>query len=252
MEQLIKNLVRGAGAIIRDGFRKELQINHKKGHWDVVTQYDLAADKFVTDRIKKQFPKHSILSEESGAVGQGKNVWIIDPLDGTRNFSRGIPQFCSIIAYVHGGRLELGAIYDPIHDELFFAKKGKGATLNGKVIHVSQTEKLDFAHFAIDIVIDYASKDLQKKVQNMWASENLWNVSFACAGVNLAYTAASRTDASLMFGGNAWDYAAGCLIAQEAGGKVTDLKGRAYHWKSKEVVIANRILHNQIISYLNP
>lgn len=250
MVQFIKNLARGAGKILKDGFRKEIEINHKKGHWDVVTQYDLAADKFIQGRIKKKYPKHAILSEESGQIGKGSNLWIIDPLDGTRNFSRGIAQFCTIIGYVHGGKLELGAIYDPIRDELFYAQRGRGARLNGKVINVSSAESLDFAHFAADIVIDATSSSLRRKIERMSVKESLWNLSFASAGINLVYTAAGRTDASLMLGGNPWDYAAGCLIAAEAGAKVTDLKGNLYRWTFDELVAANPKVHREILDYL--
>src|SRR3989338_3076332 len=119
MQSFIKNLAKGAGDILRDGFRKEIEINHKKGHWDVVTQYDLASDKYIQDRIKKKFPSHGILSEEGVDIKNKKNLWIIDPLDGTRNFSRGIPIFCTTFSFIKNGVLEYGVTYDPIHDELF-------------------------------------------------------------------------------------------------------------------------------------
>src|SRR3989344_4283065 len=250
MEQFIKNLARGAGAILKEGFHKELQINHKKGYWDVVTQYDLAADKYIQDRIKKKFPKHSILSEETGGSRKGQNIWVIDPLDGTRNFSRGTPLFCTIIAFIKNGKTELGAIYDPIKDELFYAQRGKGAALNGKAIDILKPDTLAHSMAGFDWHVIDTTARIRHKINNLIYNERLWYMALGSAGLDLGYLAAGRFDFGLLNGAHPWDYAAGILIAREAGAKVTDFRGHFAVWDSKQVVAASPKLHKQIMQYL--
>src|SRR3989338_7275566 len=148
MERFIKNLAKGAGAIVREGFRTKLKISIKDTPWDLLTEYDLASEKYIIDRIAKKFPNHGILGEESGQIRSGKHLWIIDPIDGTTAFTRGIAQFAVVISFVKNNNIEMSVVYDPIADELFFAKRGKGAFLNGKKITVSGKSDLDHAWIA--------------------------------------------------------------------------------------------------------
>lgn len=235
---------------MRDGFRKEIEINHKKGHWDVVTQYDLAADKFIQDRIKRKFPKHSILSEETGGRRSAGDLWIIDPLDGTRNFSRGIPTFCTSIAYAKNGKQILGAIYDPVHDELFFAQKDKVATLNGKKISVAAVDDPEFALCSVAWNSSSSTAKEVARLQKFIAKTRIWNSSISSGALALAYVACGRYDFDIMLKAYPWDYAAGVLIAREAGAIVTELDGKNYTLHSECTVTANPKLHKMIIQAL--
>jgi|SRR3989338_332272 len=250
MQSFIKNLAKGAGDILRDGFRKEIEINHKTGHWDVVTQYDLASDKYIQDRIKRKFPKHSILSEETGREGKSDNLWIIDPLDGTRNFSRGVPFFCVSISFVKKNQLLYGAIYDPIHDELFLAERGRGATLNGKSIRVSPTIFLDSAMAAVLWHSNVVSEKLIKDLQSLARRHKFWNTTVCSAALSMVYVACGKLDLFVSKGAYPWDYSAAALIVQEAGGKISNFQSSPYKWNFDEVVAANSTLHKLIIEEL--
>src|SRR3990167_4034173 len=163
MEQFIKNLTRGAGAILRDGFRRKFKVKIKSAFYDLVTEYDLLSDKYITERIAKKYPTHGILSEESGHNGKRKNLWVIDPMDGTHAFAHGVPQFAVSIAFVSNDILKYAALYDPMQDELFYAAKGKGAFVNGKRTSVNIAEKLNFATVATYIRVGGTAVDGSKK-----------------------------------------------------------------------------------------
>ena len=248
MEQFIKNLARGAGAILRDGFGKKLQITAKGNFWDFATQYDYASEKFIVEKIRAKYPGHGILGEEQGPSGSKKEFWLIDPLDGTRNFSRGIPYFCVLIAYIKNNQILLGTVYDAVHNQLFFAKKHGGAYLNGKKIRVGPVDKLESTMAAT--AWSHSSKTLSRKIQNMMLQNEIWNNSLCTGGLTLAYVASGMLDFDLRSFGQPWDYAAGALLVQEAGGKVSDINGKPYRWDAKSVIAANPVLHKKIIEAL--
>jgi len=250
MEQFIKNLAKGAGAILREGFGKELQITEKGSFWNFATQYDYAAEKFVIEKIRSKYPSHGILGEESGHQGSKKQFWLIDPLDGTRNFSRGLPFFCVLIAFIRDGKVVLGTVYDPTHDEMFFAKRNSGAYLNGKRIHVGPVDKLESAMASTSWNAETSPKKVSGKIQNMILQKQIWNNSICSGGLTLAYVAAGRLDFDLSSFGQPWDYAPGALLVQEAGGKITGLDGKPYRWDSKSVIAANPTLHKKILAEL--
>jgi len=138
----IENLARQAGSILRNGYSKEHEVSYK-GVIDLVTEIDHQSEAFLLGEVQKDFPTHHILSEESGVIqGSDEHIWYIDPLDGTVNYAHNIPIFSVSIAYAYRGKLALGAVYDPMRDEMFLAERGKGATLNGKRIHPSSTVEL--------------------------------------------------------------------------------------------------------------
>src|SRR3989344_3617810 len=219
MEQFIKNLAKGAGQILRQGFKQEIQIKQKQGHWDPVTQYDLAVDKFIQDRVRKKFPSH------------------------------GIFYFCFSIAYAKSGVLSAAAVYDPMQDELFFAAKNKGAFLNGKKITVSPISSpehaLDVSDFNSSV-----SVAMKKKVHRFHLKTNAWSIHKGASALDLANTAAGRFDFAIQIGAYPWDYSAAGLILKEAGAKTTDLKGKPYRWDSKEIIAANPKLHPKILKLL--
>jgi myo-inositol-1(or 4)-monophosphatase len=251
METFIKNLAKGAGAILREGFGKKLRIKEKNGFWDITTQYDLAAEKFVADKLHKRFPGHGILGEETGFKGDKNQFWIVDPLDGTRNFARGIPVFCTMLAFVKHGRIEVGAVYDPIHDEYFFATKGRGAFLNNQRIRVNSVDKIESSLAAIVWGRDRPSPTLSQKLQRLILDFDIWDNSLASGGLTLAWVAAGRIDFDINTIGEIWDYAPGALIAGEAGAKVTDIFGKSYKWNSESIFAANPVLHSKIMKELS-
>ena len=138
----LERLARGAGEILRNGYNKDHTV-HYKGTIDLVTETDHASEAFLIGEIQSRFPDSHIIAEESGETkGDNEGIWYIDPLDGTVNYSHHIPVFCVSIAYAANGIVKLGAVYDPLRDEMFLAERGKGASLNGKAIHASSTTEL--------------------------------------------------------------------------------------------------------------
>ena len=138
----LENMARAAGAILRNGYAKEHQVNYK-GVIDLVTEIDHQSEAYLLGEVQKRFSDHHIFSEESGIIqGDVDHIWYIDPLDGTVNYAHNIPIFCVSIAYAFNGTLKLGAVYDPMRDEMFLAERGQGATLNGKSLRVSSIAEL--------------------------------------------------------------------------------------------------------------
>jgi len=255
MERFIKNLARGAGAVLRDGFHTKFAVSTKSASFDFVTEYDLASEKFIIDRIRKKYPKHGIIGEESGEVVHGKkDFWLIDPLDGTHAFVKGIPQFGVSIAYVKSGQVHLGAVYDPMQDELFFAKAGHGAFLENRRIEIAHRKDLAHANIVsmIRSNLDASTrKRILKHVYNKIIIEHMmWTDRMSSAALCGAYVASGRFDFMVSMGLRPWDYAAAALLVVEAGGKVTDFDDKKYSWKKDEFVAGNRVLHKKILKLL--
>ncbi len=220
---------RVAGTIIARGFENRSDLaTEAKGANDYVTQIDKDAEQAIIQKIQQSYPDHSFLGEESGETS-GKEAdfqWIIDPLDGTTNFVKGIPHFSVSIALLHKGRLELGVVFDPIRGELFTASRGQGAQLNGYRIRVSKPRDLSETVLATGL-------PFKNKSQFGEYALSLNKIFHECgdirrsgsAALDMAYVAAGRHDGYWERGIKAWDIAAGELIVREAGGLVTDYKG---------------------------
>ena len=219
---------RKAGSIINraslDG--GPLDVRSKRAN-DFVTRVDQAAEQAIIDTVRKAYPDHGFLAEESGASGDtAEHVWIIDPLDGTTNFIHGFPQYCVSIGVRHRGALAHAVVYDPNRNELFTASKGRGAFLNDRRIRVSQQVKLNDAL----VGTGFPFRELDRLELY---SRQLQSMMKTCAGVrragaaalDLAYVACGRLDAFWELGLSPWDMAAGALLITEAGGLVGDLKG---------------------------
>jgi myo-inositol-1(or 4)-monophosphatase len=191
-----------------------------KGPQDYLTETDGEVERLIRARITKNFWRDSFFGEEGG--GQfGRDVWVVDPIDGTANFARGIPHFCVSIAFVRDLRVEIGVIYDPVHDELYAARRGHGATRNGKPIHVSNTADLARATLEIGWSSRLPPEPYTKLVHEMKVAGA--NVRRAGSGtLGLAYTADGRQDAYCELHINSWDALAGLLLIEEAGGFVND------------------------------
>lgn len=247
---------RSAGTVISRAFEQHDKIEiESKGDNDFVTNVDRSAEQAIIDTIKKSYPKHTIISEECGELKGEDNdyQWIIDPLDGTTNFIKGIPHFSVSIALKVKGKLDQAVIYDPIRGELFSASRGKGAQLNGFRIRVQQHKELTgtilatgFPHKQKHHLDAYMNmfKDLFSQTSDMRRAGS--------AALDLAYVAAGRVDGYFELGLKPWDTAAGELLVIEAGGLVTDLNGGHEHSTSGNIVAASGRLLKEIVQTIRP
>ncbi len=243
---------KAAGKIILSHYGKLHYVRLKSPALGIVTEADLQAQKKIKKIILKDFPKAKFFAEEDKVHKARDKAWLVDPLDGTANFHRGLPLFAVSIGLVRDRNPVLGVIYVPITKELFYAEKGKGAFLNGKRIHVSKIK--NFKDTIFDVPISNR-KGLRKK-HSIYFKRLLKIMGTiritGSAAIRLAYIAAGRMDAYIEFGMHPWDWAAGAIILQEAGGKITDFKGKTFHiYRDREIVATNGKLHSQIIKELN-
>lgn len=223
---------------------------HKKGRHDVVTKADYAANKIIIGQIKRVFPDHDILSEETGSEDNPDVYkWVIDPLDGTTNYTIKNPLFCTAISLVCKKDILLSVIYAPFLKEFYYAEKGKGAFLNGKRIKVSRKKDLKKAlvlvgrshHKISHLNFSRVQKKLWKDVLNMrWLGSG---------SLDLAYTAVGRVEACLLVPPDIfqWDSLAGVLLVREAGGKVTNFSGEDWNFKQRGVIASNGKIHKELL-----
>jgi len=235
----LERLARGAGQILRDGYSKEHTVQYK-GTIDLVTEIDHASEAFLIGEIQSQFPDSHIIAEESGeTVGENEGVWLIDPLDGTVNYAHHIPVFSVCIAYAVKGIVMLGAVYDPLRDEMFLAERGKGAFLNGKPIHVSETTELQKSL----LVTGFPYDTWDTKLDNFKYFERLAKKTqgvrrLGSAALDGCYVASGRFDGFWEFALRPWDIAAAGLIAEEAGARVTKIDGSVDYLSSPISILA--------------
>lgn len=255
-EQLTKTLVdcvKEAGGILLD-YHNRFKTLHvqSKGSFDFVTEADLAAQEAIIRLIRSRHPEHDILAEEDRTIpGQSVTRWLVDPLDGTTNFIHGFPVFAVSIALEHKGTVVLAAVYDPCRNELFFAQKGQGATLNGHPIAVSTRQKLKEALVATafpwrekSILSVYLKGFTQvfKRVSDIRRS--------GAAALDLAYVACGRCEGYWELGLSPWDIAAGHLLVKEAGGSISDFTGGGDHIWTGDVVAGNQALHEFLLKII--
>lgn len=234
-----------AGKLLVDNFGKITKIE-SKGDRDLVTNLDKEAEKIIVDKIRAKFPVHGIIGEESGKLGGDQEwLWIIDPLDGTHNFIRGINIFGVSIGIVRKEEFVGGIIYMPVEDELYAAEKGGGAYKNNKKIFVSSTKELKECSISFDSSIRY-SPDIMLKVLGRLAKET-FNVRMLGSSVRvLSYIAEGKLDFAVEFHDRPWDFSGGVCIIEEAGGKLTDLKGRSLTYKTIGYTASNRVTHEKV------
>lgn len=219
-----------------------------KGDYDLVTAADRASEQLVIKRLKERFPEHGIVAEEGGrAEMQAELRWYVDPLDGTTNFAHGFPMWNVTLALARKGEVIAGVIYDPLNRELFAAERGAGARLNGAPIHVSKTPVLNDAlvstgfpsrkrHLNVNIHFYYQLAMITHGVRRGGS-----------AALDLAYTACGRLEAFWEFGLNPWDMAAGTLLVEEAGGKVSGMRGEPLDLHGRYVLADNRLIHQETL-----
>ncbi len=222
-----------------------------KGRNDFVSQVDREAESTIIDVIRKAYPSHAILAEESGAHGQDDFVWIIDPLDGTTNFLHGFPQFAVSIGVQNRGLMEQAVVYDPLRQELFTASRGNGAQLNNRRIRVSRTPGLEGA--LLGTGFPFRSQEHLDRYLNMFRmflQETAGVRRAGAAALDLAYVACGRLDGFWELGLKPWDIAAGMLLVREAGGMISDLDGIADCLQTGNVLAANPGVYKAMLKCL--
>ncbi|HZD56846.1 MAG TPA: inositol monophosphatase family protein [Anaerolineales bacterium] len=256
---ILVSLIREAGGILLAGYRRSsasdqsLQVEHK-GEIDLVTELDYQAESFLLEEIKTRFPGHRVVTEESGAIqGDQDHLWYIDPLDGTVNFVHGLPVFSVSVAYAQAGVLTLGAVYDPLREECFTAERERGAWLNGEPIRVSDVKALKDSLLVTGFPYDIRTNpdnNLDHFVHFSLRAQGVRRLG--SAALDLCYVAAGRLDGFWEIRLNAWDVAAGGLIVQEAGARVTDIHGKPdFLTTPQSIVAANPTLHPLMLEVLN-
>jgi myo-inositol-1(or 4)-monophosphatase len=254
-----------AGALLRSHLGGPREIGHKESPINLVTDMDRRAESLIVDAITEHFPAHAILAEEGGVVarahaalarerggrGAAAHRWIVDPLDGTTNYAHGMPIFCVSIALEIDGRLELGVVYDPNRDECFVAERGRGATVNGRGLQVSSAaalgESLLSTGYQYDIR-DATRNNLPEHAAVLLRAHSVREIGSAV--LNLAYVAAGRLDGFWELSLGAWDVAAGALLVEEAGGRVTTPRGAALDLDAPSILATNGIIHDEVLRVL--
>jgi myo-inositol-1(or 4)-monophosphatase len=234
---------KGAGEVLRKGFGWQHSVRYK-GEVDLVTEVDEQAEQVIREILLGAFPAYGMLAEEGGAlVGEEDARWIVDPLDGTTNYAHGLPLFCVSVALERAGEVVVGVVHDPMHEETFVAEQGRGATLNGERIKVSDTEELIRALIATGFPYDRPKMPEALDLFGRFAAITRGMRRLGSTALDLCYVASGRLDGYYERGIWAWDIAAGGLILQEAGGKVTDYRGGVLDLEGREIVASNGALH---------
>lgn len=233
-------------------FNGDFKVSEKAGVNNLVTEADVAAEKAIVSTIKKEFPDHTILGEEGGEQKTlSEYKWIIDPIDGTVNFANGIPICCVSVALEKKGEIIMGAVFNPIMNEFFFAEKGNGAFLNDKQIRVSAKDNLNKSCLVTGF--PYVYPDVHNGPLEIFSKLVLKGIPMrrlGSAAIDLCWVAAGRFDGFYEHNLSAWDTAAGYLIVEEAGGKVTDFNGNPFSPYKKQLVATNGKIHEALLAYV--
>jgi myo-inositol-1(or 4)-monophosphatase len=243
----MSEVAREAGALLMGYFHARVKVEYK-GDVDLVTVADRKSEALIRERILARWPSHDILGEEGGLQDRGSPYrWYVDPLDGTTNFAHGFPVFCVSMALEYKGERIAGVIYDPTREELFSAEKGSGAFLNGGRIGVSKIDRL-----AESLVGTGFPSHKRHKNPNIYFYHQITLKTHGVrragsAALDLCNVASGRLDGFWEFNLNSWDTAAGVLVVEEAGGRVTDFQGGAFQIDSRETVATNGLIHASLL-----
>ena len=230
---------RRAGQLVRERFLTEKEVRFK-GRADIVTDVDLAAEKIILDMVQEEYPDFSILSEESSPVETGSPFrWVIDPIDGTRNFAEGIPHFCVVVALARDDQTVLGVTYDPIKEETFTAEAGMGAFLNGEPMSVSERQEIPDCVLSFDLgYYDDKAATALDMIRHLWPGFQTMRL-LGSSALGMAYAAAGRVDLYFHHSLSPWDSASGLLLAREAGGNVVDRQGNDANLFTPSVIVSS-------------
>ncbi|GAB6928745.1 inositol monophosphatase family protein [Paenibacillus sp. JCM 10914] len=257
------NCASKAGEWIKSRLGTVERLSTKVSAQDIVTEVDKGAEQMIRKLILTHFPDHAILGEEGVEPGaeaaaralqaaqDEEYLWIIDPIDGTTNYVHGFPFYSVSIALAHRGQVIVGVIYDPSRDELFVAEKGKGAYVHGSPMHVSGEEQLSDSLFASGFPLDAAVNLPQNMAELQMLLPKVRNIrAGGSAALHLAYVATGRLSGYWERGLSAWDAAAGALLVQESGGRVSDTEGRPYDLAVRNIAATNGLIHQGLLDTL--
>lgn len=244
-----------SGTILMRNFSDSVKRPHtKKNRYELVTKSDLEVHRFVSFKIKQQFPDHNFISEEGDLIDRGSDyTWVVDPLDGTLNYTIANPFFATSLTLLHGDDPIIGVIYAPFNQEMFVAEKGRSARLNERNIKPSEVKKLrnsvmSFAYFQRD-------KKSRERLMRVWGSfeENSRAMRhFGCTSLELAYVACGRMEAQIISPPlRIWDVAGGMLMVETAGGKITNFSGKKWKGIENGLVASNGLVHSQILKLIS-
>jgi myo-inositol-1(or 4)-monophosphatase len=253
LKQTLTEAAYESGKILSKNFGGKYKISSKVIVSNLVTEIDHRSEKKIISVIRKNFPDHSILTEESGKLSKDSEYqWIIDPIDGTVNYAHGIPLTCVSIAIEKNGEVIMGVVYNPMGGEYFFAEKGKGAYLNGKKILVSKNSSIEKSLLVTGF--PYNSSTFKPNPADLFKKFLMMNVPIrrlGSAALDLCWTACGRFDGFWEYNLNAWDVAAGKLILEEAGGRLSNFEGKKYSIYMKEILATNGKIHKNILGVIN-
>ncbi|WP_027092491.1 inositol monophosphatase family protein [Cohnella thermotolerans] len=257
------NCASKAGEWIKSKIGNFAEPDLKQSMHDLVTEVDKGSERLIRNLIGTHFPHHSFLGEEGvepgpeasvkalQEVSEAEYLWIVDPVDGTTNYVHGFPFYSVSIALAHKGQVIVGVVYDPSRDELFVAERGKGAYVHGKRMHVSNERTLRQSLVATGFPADYQAALPENLRQIQALAPQVRNLRIAgSAALHMAYVAAGRLSGFWEIGLNAWDLAAGSLLVEEAGGKVTDQSGAPYQLGVRNVTASNGFVHGELLEAL--
>jgi myo-inositol-1(or 4)-monophosphatase len=240
-------MAREAGSLLMEYFRRRVKIEYK-GAIDLVTVADRESEALILERIRGQFPTHDVMGEEGTRIETGSDYkWYVDPLDGTTNFAHGYPVFCVSLAVERLGERIAGVIYDPTRDEMFSAELGSGARLNDTALHVSTTANLGECLVGTGFPSQKRHKNPNIYFYHQLTLRTHGVRRAGSAALDLCNVASGRFDGFWEFNLNPWDTAAGVLIVEEAGGKVTDFSGGEFQIASHETVATNGLVHGALL-----
>jgi myo-inositol-1(or 4)-monophosphatase len=252
LKSTLLKAVHGAANVIRSFDDQDFRITNKEGINNLVTEVDHASEKVIIETIKASFPGHDIISEEVGELLQDSEYrWIIDPIDGTVNFAHRIPICCISIGLEKAGKMIMGAVYNPFMNELYIAERGEGATLNSKKIQVSAKEKVEIACLVTGFPYTYLDEpNGPLQTFERFIRRGIPVRRLGSAAIDLCWVAAGRFDGFYEHKLQAWDSAAGFIIVEEAGGKVTNLKGDPYSPYQPGIIASNGVIHEELVQWV--
>ena len=247
------HIAKEAGEVVREGFGKNFSIEYKTNASNLVTEIDKKSEALIIDFIKKEFPAHSVLAEESGKHGTSSEyLWVIDPLDGTTNFAHGLPIFAVSIGVQKNNETICGAVYDIMKDEIYTSEKGSGSFRNGQKLHVSTNDDLQKSVLVTGFpynIVENPDHAFERFIASLKVSRAIRRLG--SAAIDMCYVASGVFDGFWEVHLHPWDVCAGKLIVEEAGGVVTNFNNERIDIFSKQILATNNFVHEQMMSLLN-
>jgi myo-inositol-1(or 4)-monophosphatase len=253
MRETVIEIARTAGAVLRDGLHSTRRIERKSAAIDLVTDIDLASEQVILAGLREHFPGHRVVTEEAGDDQlQSTYCWVIDPLDGTTNYAHGYPMFCVSLGLLVEGVMTLGVVYDPLRDECFVAERGRGASLNGRDLKVSNIATLDEALLSTGFPYSLRSNPDNNVSEFGRMITRVTGIRRGgSAALDLCYVAAGRAEGHWELGLKPWDTAAGALMVLEAGGQCSNWQGGAWTPWDNRLVATNGAIHQALVDVLS-